>query len=407
MPTASPCSPPTPDDEDLQATLQHVVMTYDPIEGRRLYVNGVFTEDFDEGGGSLADWDDTYAFVLANEVSNDRTWSGILRLVAIHNRALTEEQIVMNFEAGVGEKFFLLFNVSDLVELEDSYIVFEVSRFDNYSYLFNLPRFISLNPDVTPQSIPLQGMRIGVNGSELDVGQGYSNLDVSLDAASYDPAEGQSLSTIGTIVGLDLGPEQDEFFLTFERIGAFENVRTADTTLDVPPVADGDPASDIGIRKFAEINATMAAVTGVSPQNENVTTTYELVQQQLPAVDAFNGFLSSHQIAVTQLAIEYCSALVDDTGARASYFPGFNFGAAPATAFGTTAQRDLVIQPLLDRMMGQSLVSQPDPAAVRGELNNLIDRLTACGNSCPADKTPTIVKATCSGLLGSAVTLVQ
>ncbi|MEO0974574.1 MAG: LamG domain-containing protein, partial [Pseudomonadota bacterium] len=270
------------DDEDLQATLQHVVMTYDPIEGRRLYVNGVFTEDFDEGGGSLADWDDTYAFVLGNEVSNDRTWAGILRLVAIHNRALTLEQIQMNFEAGVGEKFFLPFNVSELVQLDDSYVIFEVSRFDNYSYLFSEPRFLSLDPDVTPQNVPLQGVRIGVNGSELDVGQAYSNLDVSLTGAAYDSAEGQPLSTIGTIVALDLGPEQDEFFLTFDRIGAFENVRTGDVTLEAPPGVDGEPASDIGIRKFAEINATMSTVTGVSTQNESVLTTYQLIQQQLP-----------------------------------------------------------------------------------------------------------------------------
>ena len=31
-------------DEDLQATLQHVVATYDPVNGRRIYVNGVFAD---------------------------------------------------------------------------------------------------------------------------------------------------------------------------------------------------------------------------------------------------------------------------------------------------------------------------------------------------------------------------
>ncbi|MEO0974966.1 MAG: LamG domain-containing protein, partial [Pseudomonadota bacterium] len=178
------------DDEDLQATLQHVVVTYDALLGRRIYVNGVFTDDFDAGGGGLNDWDDTYAFVLGNEVSNDRSWSGVIRLVAIHNRVLTQEQIQQNFDAGVGEKFFLLFNVADLVELPASYILFEVSRFDSYSYLFNEPRFISLDGSVVPQNIPLEGMRLGVNGTELTVGQAYANLDVDLDAASYDPAEG-------------------------------------------------------------------------------------------------------------------------------------------------------------------------------------------------------------------------
>ena len=103
-------------DMDAQAALQHVVMTYSPVEGRRIYVNGVYTGDVDaQGGGSLADWDDTFALVLGNETSTNRQWEGVLRIVAIHNRALTPTQIQQNFDAGVGEKYFMLFNVSHLV----------------------------------------------------------------------------------------------------------------------------------------------------------------------------------------------------------------------------------------------------------------------------------------------------
>ena len=77
---------------DAQAALQHVVLTYSPVEGRRFYVNGVYTGDIDaQGGGSLADWDDTFALVLGNETSTNRQWEGVLRLVAIHNRALTPD----------------------------------------------------------------------------------------------------------------------------------------------------------------------------------------------------------------------------------------------------------------------------------------------------------------------------
>src|SRR4029453_17568536 len=58
-----------PDDEDLQATLQHVVATYDPTNGRRIYVNGKFTDDVDTvPGGLLTDWDNTFALSLASEV---------------------------------------------------------------------------------------------------------------------------------------------------------------------------------------------------------------------------------------------------------------------------------------------------------------------------------------------------
>ncbi len=54
--------------------------------------------------------------MLGNETSTNRQWEGVLRLVAIHNRALTPAQIQQNFAAGVGERYFMLFNVSHLVE---------------------------------------------------------------------------------------------------------------------------------------------------------------------------------------------------------------------------------------------------------------------------------------------------
>ena len=81
----------TPDAaEVLQASLQHVVATFDPATGRKIYVNGVLVASNDPApGGSLNDWDDTFAFVLGNEVSGNADWAGVIRLVAIHNRALT------------------------------------------------------------------------------------------------------------------------------------------------------------------------------------------------------------------------------------------------------------------------------------------------------------------------------
>ena len=95
----------TPDAlEALQATLQHVVATYDPVNGRRIYVNGVLSTDVDPvPGGTFSSWQDNMAFILGNEASSDGLWEGTLRLVAIHRRALDESQINQNFDAGVGE----------------------------------------------------------------------------------------------------------------------------------------------------------------------------------------------------------------------------------------------------------------------------------------------------------------
>jgi hypothetical protein len=394
------------DDEDLQATLQHVVATYDPVNGRRLYVNGEPTGDVDPvAGGTLGDWDDTFAFVLGNEVSGDRQFQGVFRMVAIHNRALTPAQITQNFQAGVGEKFYLLFSVSHLVSMPQAYVMFEVSQLDSYGYLFDKPTFISLDPTAKPGSIPLAGIRIGVNGAEAGVGQAYRTIDTVVDDSNYGPG-GQRLSSIGTVIALEKGPEADEFFLTFDRLGSHTNVRTDPVPLQPAPPPDVARAPDIGMRVFDEINATMSQLTGISTQSPGVASTYTTVKQSLPTIETIDTFVSAHPVAIAQLAIQYCDALVSSTTARAAYFPGFNFTAPPLTAF-SAAGRTAVLDALVGRMVDPALVTDPAVADVRTELDTLMTKLTACGSSCPAGRTETVVKATCAALLGSAVTLVQ
>ncbi len=404
----------TPDaDELLQATEQHVVVSFDPLNGRRIYVNGLLVNHIDaQAAGNLNDWDDTFALVLGNEVTNDRQWQGKLRLVAIHNRALTQEQVSRNFNVGVGEKFFLLFDVSDVVKVPQSYILFEVSQFDSYSYLFNSPTFINLNGDSVVADIPIRAMRIGINGKEASVGQAYRHLETTVSNSQLLPSEqfnarAQRLSTLGTVIALEKGALVDQFFLSFEQLGSARNVVVEPQPLQQAAPVDAAPKPEIGLRTFAEINATMATVTGVSPTHAEVKKTYQTIMQQLPTVENINGFLAAHQVAVSQLAIEYCNALVSDVPLRGSYFPGFDFGAGATSAFNTMAKRDQVLDPLLNRVLGINLATQPSAASVKTELNSLIDRLTACGGSCAADRTQTVVKASCAATLGSAVMLLQ
>ncbi len=404
----------TPDaDEVLKATEQHVVVTFDPLNGRRIYVNGLLTHAIDkQAAGNLNDWDETFALVLGNEVTNNRQWQGKLRLVAVHNRALTQEQVLRNYQVGVGEKFFLLFNVSDVIKVPQSYVMLEVSQFDSYSYLFNTPTFVSLNGDGAIADIALRGMRIGINGKEASVGQGYRNLNTTVTNSQLLPSEqfnarAQRLSTLGTVVALEKGPIIDQFFLSFEQLGSATHVVIEPQPLQPAAPADAEPQPDIGLRTFAEINATMAVVTGVSSTQVDVKQTYETIMQQLPTVENMGGFLAAHQVAVSQLAIEYCNALVSDTAKRSNYFPGFDFSATAATAFNTMIKRDQVLDPLLIRIMGTHLATQPDVASVKTELNSLIDKLTVCGGSCAAGRTSTVVKASCAAMLGSAVMMLQ
>ena len=320
--------------------------------------------------------------------------------------------MLRNYQVGVGEKFFLLFNVSDVIKVPQSYVMLEVSQFDSYSYLFNTPTFVSLNGDGAIADIALRGMRIGINGKEASVGQGYRNLNTTVTNSQLLPSEqfnarAQRLSTLGTVVALEKGPIIDQFFLSFEQLGSATHVVIEPQPLQPAAPADAEPQPDIGLRTFAEINATMAVVTGVSSTQVDVKQTYETIMQQLPTVENMGGFLAAHQVAVSQLAIEYCNALVSDTAKRSNYFPGFDFSATAATAFNTMIKRDQVLDPLLIRIMGTHLATQPDVASVKTELNSLIDKLTVCGGSCAADRTSTVVKASCAAMLGSAVMMLQ
>ena len=401
------------DDEELQAVLQHVVATFSP-EGRKLYVNGELVDTENTVvPGNLNDWNNSYAFVLGNEVSSGRQWQGTFKMVAIHNRALTPAQITQNFEVGVGQKFYLLFGISDWIDVPESYIVFEVSQFDSYSYLFNTPFYTSLSDTALLGGLKIQGMRIGINGREATIGQAYQNIDITLNRDTYAAEGQQSLSLMGTVIPIEKGADDDEFFLTFELLGDNQNVYVEAEPNSPASPADAAPSPAIGLRTFDEINATMAAVTGVSIKAANVDNTFQTIKQQLPTNEDVNGFLSAHQVAIAQLAIEYCSGLVDTVSLRDSFFTdnNFNFGARSDVAFDTTIERDAITNPLLDKFMGENLTIQPDKETIRTELNDLIDILDGCSD-CSTDsdyieRTGKVVKGTCAAVLGSAVMLVQ
>jgi hypothetical protein len=396
-------------DEDLQASLQHVVVNYDPINGRRIYVNGVFTQDNDVVEASdLNNWNDSYAFALGSEVSGEFSWAGSVRMVAIHNRVLSDEQITKNFDVGIGQKFFLLFDVSDITHINQSYIVLEASLYDSYSYLFSEPFFVSLDANATISALPLKGMRIGINGREAAVGQVFKNLDLSLNPNDYVIGEGQALSRLGTIIPLEKGAEQDEFFLTFDVLAEQSNVRIEAIPPTPAATADLEPQAQIGMRDFAEINASMSAITGVPASNSAVKAAFEQLKQQLPSVTKLDSFLASNQMAVTQMAIKYCDQLVASSNLRSAFFVGFDFNQPASTAF-TNQDRELIFKPILQRILGNNLLDQPENNAVTNELNTLTDRLTNCsgGKVCDANYTQTIVKALCASTLGSAALTMQ
>lgn len=446
------------DDELAQATLQHVVLNYDPINGRRIFVNGIDSGVVDEqGGGLLTGWNDSYALTLGNSVGFNRDWLGAIRMVAIHNNVLTPEQIELNNTIGVGQKYFLLFSVSELIDQEGNchitdgadrtnycYIGFEVSEYDDSSYLFNQPFFVNLNPDPSALSVNIQGMSLGINGKLANVGQSFVNINTTIDSADFTGL-GLQLSSQGTIIPKENGPAVDEFFLAFESFSGATNTLPAESVTPYSITLTGDEqSSDIAFRTFDAINASFAHITGVSTASDvpsavtgkTIPEVFNALREQLPSVSDFQAYFSSHQMAITQLAAAYCDALVQDNGLRSSMFPGFNFSSNVATIDGATFGNEIV-DPLLDTALNTGLFTV-DPASaaktgMRSAIINLYaddqdnkpyqydgsnyvsnadgkrDGLRYCDyepdgveDTCTAERTYEVVKAACTAVLASA-----
>jgi hypothetical protein len=317
--------------------------------------------------------------------------------VAIHDRALTPEQIKQNFAAGVGEKYFLLFGIEHITAIPKSYILFEAAQYDSHGYLFANPRFISLDATATPNDLRIKGMRIGLNAAEPQVGQAYRLIDKTISNSNYTPASGASISSVGTVIPLEKGPADDEFYLCFDQLGDKQDVCSQFAQVTVSTTIDTTPKADIGVRTFDSINATMAAMTGVSANT--VKSTYDGIRQSLPAVNDIQAFLSSHQTSIAQLALAYCKAMVNNGGGI--------FGTLPSSLSSTAndSSHDAIINPLYTNFVG-NVSTQPLQTDVKASLDLLITDLCTA-KTCDAQRTRDVATAACGAVLGSAISTVE
>jgi hypothetical protein len=389
----------------LQASLQHVVLTYDAVNGRQIFVNGVNVGPADaQKGGTIANWDSSFALVLGNEVSGDRSWQGLIKFVAIHSRAMSAAQVMQNFNAGVGERYYMLFNVASVTNVSQAYVMFTVSQYDSYGYLFYQPTFISLDPTVTSSnlpSIPVQGIRIGLNGAIPQVGQAYIPLNTTVTAANYTP-QGEVLSNIGTVIGLQSGPATDQFFLTFDVLGSQSHV-VVEPTPTAPAPAPGPLVADIGVRTFAQVNATLSALTGVPTSNPSVVATYQAVQQQLPTTATLESFSAANQVGVAQLAIQYCNVAVNTPALQSQLF---GFSLSPSQ-FTSQPGIDSVTSAIAQRVLGSGLKSAPSASSVTNELSSLIGQLCTTNSCTTSAGTNAVAAAACATAFGSADMLIN
>lgn len=393
-----------------QAALQHVVITYDPVNGQKLYVNGVYTGDPDPAkGGSLANWDSTFALVLGNETTGQRPWAGVVKFAAIHNRALTAAQIQQNFAAGVGQKYYLLFGVSQLSGVAQSYILFQASQYDNYSYLFDAPKFITLDGSAAvPSNLPVSGLRLGVNGVLAPAGQSYATMAASVGGANYTAANGQLLSSLGTVVPVTLGPANDLFFLSFDQFGSHVHPYTEPPVVVTPPALSATPQPDLGIMTFERVNNALARITGVKTTDSVVKALYNSSQQSMPSMPLIAAFVPSQQTAISQLANAYCSQMMASGTLRDAFFGAgldASLAANAGTFFASGTNRNIVKAGLVSNAVGSSVNPQA-ATAVTNEIDALLLRIPTI----PGAGATTVSQATiaaCTATLGSAAVTVQ
>src|SRR6202011_5336303 len=156
---------------------------------------------------------------------------------------------------------------------------------------------------------------------------------------------------------------------TFDQLGSHTNV-VVEPIPAAPPPAPGSVAAEVGVRTFAQINSTLSQLTGVPTTNPTVSGTYLAVQQQLPANPTLEGFSSSNQIGVAQLAIQYCNAAVNTPALQSQLF-GTTLA---ANQFTSAPGVNTVTNALANRLLGTGLNSQPAPLTVTGELGTLIGK---------------------------------
>lgn len=81
----------------LNATRAHVIVSYDGKKAR-VFLNGHEYKQIQDLTGPLDNWDTRFSFVLGNEAGEARPWAGVIRFVALYDRALSPHEAKQAFE---------------------------------------------------------------------------------------------------------------------------------------------------------------------------------------------------------------------------------------------------------------------------------------------------------------------
>lgn len=196
------------------------------------------------------------------------------------------------------------------------------------------------------------------------------------------------------------------FFLSFDQLGNQTNVYVEPVVPPNPTVPDDTTQqADYGVHTFAEVNAAMSVVTGVPVNDSAVATTYAAVEQSLPAVPQISAYTASEQTAISQLAGAYCSELVSNASYRDKLFGtglDSNLTTPVGSFFNTTANQDIVINPLVTALAVGSTVDPNYATALQNELAALFNRMPGMTGLTYTITVSVAAQAACQAALGSA-----
>jgi len=358
-------------DDVVQATLQHVVVTYHHSAGRKIYVNGQLVLDDPTAPGVIPyDWGQIdfatkpqYVTVGAKSSGASR-FQGRIRMLRLFNRAITQAEVQQNFDAGVGQKFALLFKVGHLDNdpitnqsadgmHEDTYVMLTAEDFDDYSYKVYEPRLVVLNAETglsDSGSIAIEKMEIGINGKVPEAGQAYTrvktnvgwNLQVRpnaipanskrsiasiLSTTQYNfitgtAGSGTTFTTkaTGTIIPKNVNVGTDQFFLKFAKLGSATDVTVPGAVVLYDPsynlVASSIDTNN-ALRNFDAIYASMVQLTGANvnvaskadPSKTIAQLYFDDLRATLPTIADTATYVAPNQVSVTRLAYEFCDQL--------------------------------------------------------------------------------------------------
>ena len=87
----------------LTTGMHHLVFTRSSDGTRTIYIDGVAVVSDTNVTGNLSNWNTSYEFALANELTGNRSWLGTYHLVAVYDQALSDVEVTQNFSAGIGD----------------------------------------------------------------------------------------------------------------------------------------------------------------------------------------------------------------------------------------------------------------------------------------------------------------